>query len=52
MTTKEVSAIQTFPANYILPPQKNMALQGVGNAVPPLFMKILLQEATKLNRKP
>lgn len=52
MTTKEVSAIQTFPANYILPPKKNMALQGIGNAVPPLFMKLLLQEATKLNRKP
>jgi site-specific DNA-cytosine methylase len=38
----EAALIQTFPQDYKLPWNNVEALQGVGNAVPPLLAKILM----------
>lgn len=42
-TPSEAARLQTFPENYILPGAKSHASRGVGNALPPLVMKLLLQ---------
>jgi len=40
----ELAALQTFPPNYKLPTRKRDAFAQVGNAVPPLVAKLLLEE--------
>ena len=44
MHPSELAALQTFPKGYILPERKFDAYLQVGNAVPPLLARLLLEE--------
>ena len=44
MHPNELAALQTFPAGYQLPDRKFDAYLQVGNAVPPLLARLLLEE--------
>lgn len=43
LTTREYADLQTFPADYALPPQKAVAQRLVGNAVPPLVAQKIMK---------
>ena len=43
----EKALLQTIPADYILPSNKMLVLVGVGNAVPPRLVEILMAPTTK-----
>lgn len=42
MTVAEAALLQTFPTHYIMHKSRKVSMKGVGNAVPPLFMRRLL----------
>ena len=44
MTPKELSKLQTFPDCYKLPERKSDGYVQMGNALPPLVAKLLLEE--------
>lgn len=48
MHANEMAALQTFPPNYKLPKRKNDACVQVGNAVPPLVAKLLLEDEARV----
>lgn len=41
---REYAALQTFPSTYRWPDTESLALKQIGNAVPPLVARLLLQE--------
>lgn len=43
-TPSQAALLQSFPASYLLPRKKTDAMEGVGNAVPPLLAKTLLSQ--------
>lgn len=45
LTVREIATLQTFPANYSLPVRSTLARMQIGNAVPPLFAKALMDAA-------
>ena len=47
MTPSEIALIQTFPPTYKLGTRVGSARRGVGNAIPPLAMQRILQQAEK-----
>jgi len=42
MTPRETALMQTFPGDYQLDENKQRAIRGIGNAIPPLIMKQIL----------
>ena len=42
-TPSEAARLQTFPRDYILPSIKSHATRGIGNALPPLVMELMLK---------
>ena len=42
LTMRELATLQTFPVSYSLPFKKQPALKQIGNAVPPLLAKVLM----------
>lgn len=50
MHPNELAALQTFPEGYKLPDRKFDAYLQVGNAVPPLLARLLLEEEAAIKR--
>lgn len=47
MSPRALARFQTFPDWYTLPPQNRLACYGIGNAVPPIMFKKIIQELTQ-----
>lgn len=43
MTPRALARFQTFPDGYVLPSNKKLACYGIGNAVPPLLAKQVIE---------
>jgi DNA (cytosine-5)-methyltransferase 1 len=52
MTPRELALLQTFPASYRLDATNRRAVVQVGNALPPLVMRLLLQGEATLDPAP
>jgi len=44
LNTQEIASLQTFPANYRWPESAKSAMRFIGNAVPPLVAKLMLEK--------